>query len=69
MEGPAVLELKDAIGKLVHRQDFTIQSGAAAYPIYFSDKQSGMYYLNITFANSEQIRCKIDEELNVTYSK
>ena len=59
MEGPAVLELKDAIGKLVHHQDFTIQSGAAAYPIYFSDKQSGMYYLNITFANSQQLVAKL----------
>ncbi len=59
MEGPAVLELKDAIGKLVHRQDFTIQPGAAAYPINFSDKQSGMYYLNITFANSQQLGAKL----------
>jgi hypothetical protein len=59
MEGPAALELKDAIGKLVHRQDFTIQPGAAAYPINFSDKQSGMYYLNITFANSQQLGAKL----------
>jgi hypothetical protein len=59
LDGEVELALIDGIGRVVQKETLNIHEGSGNFHINFQDKQSGMYYLQITFNNGEIMGTKL----------